>query len=122
MSTLGVGVLPHSFTGPSGDTCSGDTITFTCVVDSGSTTWRIIHGGNTDVCAYSRRTANEPETCGPENQFTSFQTREGSNIDNSSLSGKMANFLNETLIECLDGTMNTNNLMGSFTICLVGLY
>ena len=78
---------------------------FTCVVDSGSTLWRVTPGGDDGVCSYQIGTPNIKNSCGPEKSFTSSRTEGSSNINNSSLSVTLTDDLNRTLVECLDGTV-----------------
>ena len=109
------------FTAPyDGDSCSGEKIIFTCVVDSGSTLWRVTPGGDDGVCSYQIGTSNIKDSCGPENSFISSQTEGSSNINNSSLSVTLTDDLNETLVECIDGTVANGDPIGSHNICVIG--
>ena len=110
------------FTGPyDGGACSGERITFTCVVDSGSTLWRVTPGGDDEVCSYQIGDPNVGDSCGPENSFISSRTDGSSNIKNSSLSVTLTDNLNETLVECIDGTIANGDPIGSQNICVMGI-
>ena len=116
------GVLCQPFTVPyNGGACSGERITFTCVVGNGSALWRVTPGGDDGVCSYQRADSIVRDSCGPENSFTSSQTEGNSNINNSSLSVTLTDDLNGTLAECLDGTSINGDLIGSQNICIKGV-
>ena len=112
------GVLSQSFTGPSGGICPGDNVTITCVVDAPVTVWTVSPGGGISDCNYRRSEPTLTQTCGPGGRFTSSQTDENGDTNNSSLSVvSITNDLNGTSVTCSDGNLN---LIGSSTICLVG--
>ena len=118
-----IGMFCHPFIGPSdNDACSGERITVTCVVDSGSTTWLVTPGGDDGVCVYQVSTPNIQDMCGPENTFTSSHTEGSSDIYNSSLSVTLTDDLNGTLVECFDSTVVDGDPTGSFSICIAGKY
>ena len=111
----------QSFIGPSNTgTCAGQQITFTCVVESGVTSWIITPGGEAGVCSYSSYIPDE-DTCGPGRRFTSFPTEESNNPLNSSLSVAVTDDLNVTLVQCADATV-VGDLTGSYNICLIGKF
>ena len=90
--------------------CSGDDVTFTCVVDSGATSWTLTPGGRSQVCSYQSG-LQVPDTCGPDEKFSSFRTPGSVDNKNSSLSVvSITEDVNQTLVECIDGV--TSDLIG----------
>ena len=111
-------MLSQSFTGPSDGICPGDNITFTCVVYAAVTVWTVNPGGESANCNYRQSMPNVTAMCGPEGRFTSSQTDENGDTNNSSLSVvSITNDLNGTSVTCSDGNLN---LIGSSTICIIG--
>ena len=112
------GVLSQSFTGPSGGICPGDNVTFTCVVDAPVTVWTVNPGGGNANCNYRQSMPTVTAMCGPGGRFTSSQTDENGDTNNSSLSVvSITNDLNGTSVTCSDGNLN---LIGNVAICIVG--
>ena len=94
---------------------------WTCVVDSGSTSWRVTPGGEQALCRYQIGTPDIEDTCGPEGRFISSRTEGSSDITNSSLSVTLSNDLNGTLVECIDAAIAGRNIIASYNICVVGM-
>ena len=112
------GVSCQNFNGPSDGICPGDDVTFTCVVDAALTVWRVTSDGVVTDCNYRRSMPTVTATCGPGLRFTSSQTDENGDTNNSSLSVvSITNDLNGTSVTCSDGNLN---IIGSSTICVVG--
>lgn len=110
-------MLCQRFTGPSDDeTCPGKEISFTCLVESGVTSWIVIPGGADDECAYTSVT-QRTDTCGPNGVFSSSRTEGGSEF-NASLSVVLTNDLNGTEVECIDGSAG-GGLVDSYNICVI---
>ena len=110
----------QNFTGPSnGIICPGDNVSFTCVVDATLTVWTVISdGGVASDCNYRWVQPTVTAMCGPGLRFTSSQTDENGDTNNSSLSVvSITNDLNGTSVTCYDGNLN---LFGNITICIVG--
>ena len=108
----------QSFTGPYDGICPEDDVTFTCVVGAPVTVWRVTSGGKIFDCFYRQSEPNVTAMCGPGDKFTSSQTDENGDTNNSSLSVvSITDDLNGTSLTCLDGNLN---LIGSSTICIVG--
>ena len=115
-------MLCQSFTEPTdGDTCSGERIMWTCVVDSGSTAWRVTPGGEQPICRFQIGTPDIEDSCGPEWRFTSSRTEGSSDITNSSLSVTLTDDLNGTLVECIDAAVAGGNIIAFYNICVIGI-
>ena len=110
--------MSQSFTGPSDGICPGDDVTFTCVVATSLTAWRVTSGGVASDCIYRQSEPTVTAMCGPGGRFTSSQTDENGDTNSSSLSVvSITNDLNATSVTCSDGNLN---LIGSNTICVIG--
>ena len=109
----------QSFTGPSNGIYPGDDVTFTCVVDAALTVWTVNPGGWNPECNYRQSVPTVSASCGPGDRFTSSQTDENGDTNNSSLSVvSITNDLNGTSVTCSDGNYN---LIGfNDTICVIG--
>ena len=111
-------MLCQRFIGPlDGDTCPGEEISFTCLVDSGSISWIVTPGGADDECPYTSVT-QRTDTCGPNGVFTSSRTEGGSEF-NTSLSVVLTNDLSGTEVECIDSAAG-GGLVDSYNICVIG--
>ena len=94
---------------------------WTCVVDSGATTWRVTPGGEQPICRFQISFPDIEDSCGPEGRFTSSRTEGSSDISNSSLSMTLTDYLNETLVECIDAAVAGGNIIASYNICVIGI-
>ena len=94
---------------------------WTCVVDSGSISWRVTPGGEKVICRYQIGTPDEEDSCGPERRFTSSRTEGSSDLTNSSLSVTLTDDLNKTLVECFDAAVAGGNIIAFYNICVIGI-
>ena len=96
----------------------GDNVTFICVLATPLTLWRVTSGGVASDCIYRQSEQTATASCGPGGRFTSSQTDENGDTNNSSLSVvSITNDLNGTSVTCYDGNLS---LFGNITICIVG--
>ena len=113
-----IGVLCQSLTGPSDEICSGDDVTFSCVVSGVATVWAVSLGGDSTQCAYFSASP-APDECGPDDMFHSSRTDDNVPANNSSLRvDSITSDLNGTTVTCIDG--GSAELIGSYNICIVG--
>ena len=105
-----------AFSGPPGEICPGDNVTFSCVANTTATVWSVSPEGADGRCEYLAFNRVESR-CGPDERFRSFQS-EGGDIFNSSLRVDSVTVeLNETVVQCGTGP---SSVVGSSSICIVG--
>ena len=110
------GVLSQ-FSPPTGEICSGDNVTFTCVVNTAVTLWVVGLQGDETECLF-RRSSPGQDNCGPGDRFMSNATDVNEDINSSFL--RVASItidLNDTQVRCNDGN---DVIIGSDEICIVG--
>ena len=113
-----VGTLSQ-FTTPD-ETCPGDPVTFTCVVNSDDTRWTVSPDGGDGLCLY-QASHEDPDACGPGSRFRSSRTEGSASNFNSSLSvAANAEDFNRTQVNCTSG--DNDALIGSGHICITGKF
>ena len=114
----GVPGAQNQFTGPSNGICPGDDVTFTCVVDTILTSWRVNSTGALTSCTYDQSNPTVTVKCGLAQEFTSSRTDENGPINSSSLSAvSVDSGLNGVSVTCVDGN---GVVIGSRAICVIG--
>jgi hypothetical protein len=120
-STFYTGIFCQRFFSSPNQKCTGDEVTFTCLVTDnstgaiGSTLWNVTTpAGDSSFCSV-RHNLLLTVTCGPDNEFTSMLTEQ--NGDNYTTTLSVPVDFNETTVECLD---TVTRRVGSEDICIVG--
>ena len=110
------GVLSQ-FSPLTGEICSGDNVTFTCVVNTALGIWVVRLRGEETECLFRRSNPGQ-DNCGPGERFMSNATDVNEDINSSSLRVDSITIdLNDTQVKCNDGNEVT---IGSDEICIIG--
>ena len=73
------------------------------------------------MCTYIS-SAPDPDTCGPDRRFRSSRTEGSETAANSSLSVvSITEDLNGTIVQCTDDNNNIFDIIGSKTLCILGI-